>query len=179
VMRKPWARGYVQVYTGDGKGKTTAALGLALRAAGHGLRTYIGQFAKGQPSGEREAAKRLGGLIVIEAYGSGKFLGGARPPDPAEVARARDGLARARAAMLSGEYRIVVLDEVNVALGFGLLSVAEVLAVVRAKPEAVELVLTGRGAPPELIEAADLVSDIRAVKHFFDQGIEAREGIER
>jgi len=177
-MQKPWNRGYVQLYTGDGKGKTTAALGLALRAAGHGLRSYIGQFAKGRPSGEHEAVPSLGGLINIERYGSGRFLGGAPPPDPAEVARAREGLARARAAMLSGDYRIVVLDEVCVAIRFGLLSVAEVLALIRDKPGAVELILTGRGAPPELVAAADLVSEVRAVKHYLDQGIEARKGVE-
>jgi len=177
-MRRSWNRGYVQVYTGEGKGKTTAALGLALRAAGHGLRTYVGQFMKGRPSGEHEAAKRLGGLITIETYGSGRFLDPAQPPDAGEAARAREGLGRARAAMLSGEYRIVVLDEVCVAIAFGLLTTAEVLAFVRERPEPVELILTGRQAPPELIEAADLVSDIHAVKHYFDRGAGAREGIE-
>jgi len=178
-MSSAWPHGFVQVYTGDGKGKTTAALGMALRAAGHGFRTYIGQFMKGQPSGEHEAVKRLGGLITIETCGSGKFLSPEAPPEPAEVARARDGLARASAAMLSGEYRIVVLDEVCVAINFGLLSVAEVLAFIGKRPEQTELVLTGRGAPPELVGAADLVSDIRAVKHHFGQGVEARDGIER
>lgn len=177
-MPAPWSRGYVQVYTGTGKGKTTAALGLALRAAGHGLRTYIGQFMKGRPSGEHRAAKRLGAFITIEAYGGEEFLHPDAPPSPVEVARAREGLARGRAAMLSGDYRIVVLDEVCVAIRFGLLSAAEVLAVVRERPEGVELVLTGRGAPPELLAAADLVSDIRCVKHYLDQGVEAREGIE-
>ena len=178
-MAVPWPRGYIQVYTGDGKGKTTAALGLALRAAGHGLRSYIGQFLKGQASGEREAAQGLGGLITIETYGSGRFLRWEAPPDPAEAARARDGLARARAAMLSGDYAVIVLDEVNVAIDFGLLSAAEVLAFVREKPEAIELILTGRGAPAEIVEAADLVSDIRAVKHYFDRGAASRDGIEQ
>jgi len=178
-MQKPRDRGRVQIYTGDGKGKTTAALGLALRAAGHGLRTYVGQFLKGLPSGERKAAERLGGLIVIEPYGSGRFLGPEQPPDPTEAARALEGLARARAAMLSGEYRIVVLDEVNVAIALGLLPLADVLALLREKPRGVELVLTGRDAPPELVEAADLVSDVRAIKHYFDSGVEARKGIEK
>lgn len=178
-MPKPWDRGYVQLYTGDGKGKTTAALGLALRAAGHGLRTYIGQFMKGRPSGEHEAAKHLGGLITIETYGSGEFLCPEMPPDPAEAARARDGLARARAAMLSGDYSIVVLDEVCVAIRFGLLSVADVLALIREKPRAVELILTGRQAPRELVEAADLVSDVRSLKHYHDAGLPPRNGIEQ
>ncbi|HRT93332.1 MAG TPA: cob(I)yrinic acid a,c-diamide adenosyltransferase [Planctomycetota bacterium] len=177
-MQTPWNRGYVQLYTGDGKGKTTAALGLALRAAGHGLRSYIGQFVKGRPSGEHEAVRRLGGLITIELYGSGRFLSRAQPPDPAEAARAREGLARARAAMLSGDYRIVVLDEVCVAIRLGLLSVAEVLGVIREKPQAVELVLTGGDPPFELAEAADLVTDMLCGKHYFRKGVEAREGIE-
>ncbi|MBM4037233.1 MAG: cob(I)yrinic acid a,c-diamide adenosyltransferase [Planctomycetes bacterium] len=177
-MQKPWGRGYVQVYTGDGKGKTTAALGLAVRAAGHGLRTYICQFMKRRPSGEHEAVKRLGNLIAIETCGSGKFLYPKWPPDPAEVARAGEGLARARAAMLSGEYHIIVLDEVCVAINFRLLSLEEVMAFIREKPEAVELVLTGRQASPTIVAVADLVSDIRAVKHYFRQDVEARQGIE-
>jgi cob(I)alamin adenosyltransferase len=174
-----WSRGHIQLYTGDGKGKTTMALGLALRAAGHGLRTYIGQFMKALPSGERQAAARLGGLVTIETYGSGHWQTRPDQPDPAEVARARDGLARARQAMLSGRYRIVVLDEVNVAIFFHLLTVEEVLAFLRAKPEAVELVLTGRRAPQELIDAADLVSEVHSVKHYSDRGVEARDGIEK
>jgi len=177
-MPPDWPRGYIQLYTGDGKGKTTMALGLALRAAGHGLRTYIGQFMKSLPSGERQATARLGDLITIETYGSGVWQRHPDQPDPAEVARARDGLARAREAMLSGRYRIIVLDEVNVAIFFHLLTVAEVLEFVRAKPEPVELVLTGRRAPPELIEAADLVSEVRPIKHYFDRGVPARPGIE-
>ncbi|MBM4031753.1 MAG: cob(I)yrinic acid a,c-diamide adenosyltransferase [Planctomycetes bacterium] len=177
-MRPAWPRGFVQLYTGDGKGKTTAALGLALRAAGRGLRSYMGQFMKGRPGGEHEAVGRLAGLITIETYGSGRFLRPDEPPDPVEAALARDGLARARAAMLSGEYRLVVLDEACVAVAYGLLSVGEVLAFIREKPDGVELVLTGRGAPPELIAAADLVSDIHALKHYLAQGVEAREGIE-
>jgi len=169
-------RGFVQVYTGTGKGKTTMALGLALRAAGHGLKTYIGQFLKTAASGEHKTAARFPGLLVIETYGSGTFLRPGQPPDPGEVERARDGLARARAAMLSD---IVVLDEVNVALGFGLLAVEEVLDFIRARPANVELVLTGAWAPAEIIEAADLVSEVRAIKHYFDSGVKARRGIEK
>ena len=172
-------RGFVQVYTGTGKGKTTMALGLALRAAGHGLKTYIGQFLKTAASGEHKTAARFPGLLVIETYGSGSFLRPGQPPDPGEVERAREGLAKARAAMLSGDYDIVVLDEVNVALGFGLLAVEEVLDFIRARPAKVELVLTGAWAPAEIIEAADLASEVRAIKHYFDSGVKARRGIEK
>jgi cob(I)alamin adenosyltransferase len=174
-----WSRGYIQVYTGDGKGKTTAALGLALRAAGHGLSTYIGQFLKTPASGEHHAIARFGDLIAVETFGSGRFLMPGEPLDPAEVARARDGLARAREAMLSGDYQIVILDEANVAVGIGLLAVAEVLDLLRAKPGPVELILTGRGAHPAVVEAADLVSEVRLAKHYFDRGVAARDGIER
>ena len=177
-MSETWPRGCVQLYTGNGKGKTTAALGLALRAAGHGLRTYVGQFLKSAPSGERAAAAALGGLVTIETYGSGTFMPPGKKLDPAEVERARDGLARAREAMLSGSYQIVVLDEINVAVHFGLLAVKDVLAVIQEKPEGLELVLTGYGAPPPLIDAADLVSVVKAVKHYFDKGVKARPGIE-
>jgi cob(I)alamin adenosyltransferase len=170
-------RGYVQVYTGDGKGKTTAALGLALRAAGHGMRTYVGQFMKGQHYGELEAL-RDHPLITIEQYGDASCI--RREEVTAEHgAQARRGLERARRAMLSGQYHIVVLDEVNVAIWFGLLGVEDVLSVLDERPGEVEVVLTGRRAPPELIERADLVTEMREVKHYYQQGVPAREGIER
>jgi len=178
-MPPTWSRGYVHVYTGNGKGKTTAALGLAVRAAGHGLRTYIGQFLKAGNSGEHRALAKLSDLITIEAFGTGRFHQPGKALNPAEVKRAQKGLARAREAMLSGDYRIVVLDEVNVALHFGLVSVRDVMDFIRAKPEAVELVLTGYGAPPAIIDAGDLVSVSRAVKHYFDKGVKARMGIEK
>ncbi|UCC70999.1 MAG: cob(I)yrinic acid a,c-diamide adenosyltransferase [Gemmatimonadota bacterium] len=169
--------GYVQIYTGDGKGKTTAALGLALRAAGHGLRTYFGQFMKGQRYGELDA---LGDhpLITIKQYGETECI---RREDVTseDVVRARRGLDAARAAMLSGRYDIVVLDEINVALWFDLVSLEQVLALVAARPKGVELVLTGRRAPPELLERADLVTEMQEVKHYYRRGIISRDGIER
>ena len=170
-------RGYVQVYTGDGKGKTTAALGLALRASGHSMRTYIGQFMKGQSYGELDAL-RGHRLIAIEQYGDVRCI--RREEVTAEhVAQARRGLARAQEAMLSGEYDIVVLDEVNVAIWFGLLGVEDVLAFLDQRPGSVEVILTGRRAPPELVERADLVTEMRLVKHYYEQGVPARKGIER
>ena len=169
--------GLVQVYTGDGKGKTTAALGLALRASGHGMRTYIGQFMKGQQYGELDAL-RDHSYVTIEQYGDVRCIR-REEVTPEHVAQARRGLERARGAMLSGRYDIVVLDEVNVAIWFGLLTVEEVLALLDEKPEDVELVLTGRRAPEALIERADLVTEMREVKHYYRQGVVARPGIER
>ncbi|HIE38165.1 MAG TPA: cob(I)yrinic acid a,c-diamide adenosyltransferase [Anaerolineales bacterium] len=174
---KRLSKGYVQVYTGDGKGKTTAALGLALRASGHGMRTYIGQFMKGQQYGELDAL-RDHSYVTIEQYGDVRCIR-REEVTPEHVAQARRGLERARGAMLSGRYDIVVLDEVNVAIWFGLLTVEEVLALLDEKPEDVELVLTGRRAPEALIERADLVTEMREVKHYYRQGVVARPGIER
>jgi cob(I)alamin adenosyltransferase len=171
------SKGYVQVYTGDGKGKTTAALGLALRASGHGMRTYIGQFMKGQIYGELDAL-RDHPCITIEQYGDVRCIR-REEATPDHVAQAQRGLERAREAMLSGEYDIVVLDEVNVTIWFGLLTVEEVLALLDEKPEHVEVILTGRRAPQELIERADLVTEMREIKHYYQQGVLAREGIER
>lgn len=169
--------GYVHIYTGDGKGKTTAALGLALRAAGHGLRTYIGQFMKGQSYGELEAL-RDHPLITIEQYGEARCI---RREDVSieDAARARRGLERARDAMMSGRYEIVVLDEIHVAIWFGLLAIEEALAFLDQRPKHVELVLTGRRAAAELLERADLVTEMREVKHYYRRGVQARDGIER
>jgi len=171
--------GYVQVYTGNGKGKTTAAMGLAFRAAGRGFKTYIAQFLKAQPTGEIEAAKRLAPLIRIEQFGREGFITVKDGPDDEDVSRAAEGLARAREAMLSGEYRIVVLDEVNTAVHFRILPEAEVLALIDRRPAAVELVLTGRYAPTSFIDRADLVTEMTEIKHYFNQGVKAREGIEK
>ena len=172
-------KGYVQIYTGNGKGKTTAALGLALRACGYGMRTYIGQFMKGQHYGELDAVKRLGGLVVIEQYGLPQFCTPSDPPNPEQVAAAQKGLARIRDVIASAEYDIVVMDEINTAIFFKLIDTDEVVEIVRSKPESVELVLTGRYAPDELIELADLVTEMKEIKHYYTRGVEARDGIER
>jgi cob(I)alamin adenosyltransferase len=171
--------GYIQLYTGDGKGKTTAALGLALRAAGHGFRTYIGQFMKGQSYGELDAVARLAPFITIEQFGRKSFLHITSVPPQTEIRRARRGLARCRATMLSGEYQIVVLDEILVAIFFKLLSEADVHAFLDAKPDDVEIVLTGRRAPASLIRRADLVTEMKSRKHYYDKDVAARRGIER
>jgi cob(I)alamin adenosyltransferase len=175
--RQQPTQAHVQIYTGDGKGKTTAALGLALRASGHGLRTYIGQFMKGQHYGELDAVRELS-LITIEQYGDVRCI--RREEVTAEhVEQARRGLAAARQAMLSGRYDIVVLDEINVAIWFGLIDVDDVLDLLCNRPPDVELILTGRRAPAELIERADLVTEMRCTKHYYEQGVGARIGIER
>jgi cob(I)alamin adenosyltransferase len=170
--------GYVQVYTGNGKGKTTAALGLAFRAAGRGHRTYIAQFLKGRPCGELEAAKKLAPLIRIEQFGRQGFITITDGPGDEDRERAAAGLARAREAMLSGEYRIVVLDEVNTAVHFKILTEQDVLDLVDRRPASVELVLTGRYAPASFTERADLVTEMSSVKHYFDKGVKPRQGIE-
>ncbi len=172
------AKGYVQIYTGNGKGKSTAALGLAFRAMGRGLKTYIGQFMKGQHYGELEAAKTASPHITIEQYGKDTFIHVQNPPPIEDLRLSRKGLVIARESMLSGSYDVVILDEIITAHYFHLVSLAEMMEIISSKPETVELVLTGRYAPPELIAAADLVSEIVEVKHYYQQGISSRKGIE-
>ncbi|MBN1691492.1 MAG: cob(I)yrinic acid a,c-diamide adenosyltransferase [Dehalococcoidia bacterium] len=174
----PLGKGYVQVYTGNCKGKTTAALGLAFRAMGHGLKTYIGQFMKGQQYGELEAAKLVKPYITIEQYGKEGFIHVKNPPEPEDVRMAQEGLAKAWLAMTSGNYDILVFDEIITAHYFHLISLDEMLKIARNKPDNVEVVLTGRYAPRELIDAADLVTEMTEIKHYYQQGVNARDGIE-
>jgi cob(I)alamin adenosyltransferase len=170
-------QGTVQVYTGDGKGKTTAALGLALRAWGHGARVLVIQFMKGRINyGELAAARRLPGFD-IEQYGRETFVDRDEPAAE-DVALAREALARARQVVAENAYDLVVLDEVNVAVDYGLVETKEILDLVAARPPEMELVLTGRGAPAAFVEAADLVSEVREIKHYYREGVAARKGIE-
>jgi cob(I)alamin adenosyltransferase len=171
--------GFIQVYTGNGKGKTTAALGLALRAAGRGFKTYFAQFLKGRPSGEIEAAKKLSPLIRIEQFGREGFITVKDGPGDEDTSRARVGLGKALEAMLSGEYRIVVLDEVNTAVHLRILPEQDILDFLDKRPAGVEVVLTGRYAPDSLIARADLVTEMKAVKHYSERGVKARQGIEQ
>ncbi len=171
--------GCVQVYTGNGKGKTTAALGLAFRAAGRGYRTYFAQFLKAQPTGEIEAAKKLAPLITIEQFGREGFITVKEGLDDEDISRAEAGLARAREVLLSGDYRVVVLDEINTAVHFKILPEEDVLALIDRRPAEVELVLTGRYAPASFIDRADLVTEMTEVKHYFAKGVKAREGVEK
>jgi cob(I)alamin adenosyltransferase len=168
---------FIQVYTGDGKGKTTAALGLAIRAAGHGIHTYIGQFMKGQPYGELTAL-RDHPQITIEQFGDTRCMRRDEVTDE-DRSRARAGLKRATVAMLSDRHGIVVLDEINVAVWFGLIPESDVLGFLSRRPSDVEVVLTGRKATEGIIQAAHLVTEFKQVKHYYEQGILARDGIER
>ena len=175
----PLEQGLIQVYTGNGKGKTTAALGLALRACGRGLKVCMIQFMKGGgPYGEHMAAERLAPLLTIIPTGREGWVN-RENPDPEDVRLAREALLKGLQALEGAEYDIVILDEVNGAVSFGLLSVDEVLAVMSAKPAGVELVMTGRNADQRVIDAADLVTEMREIKHYYRAGVAARVGIEK
>ncbi len=178
-MGKKLDKGYVQVYTGNGKGKTTAALGLTLRAVGAGLKVYIAQFLKGREYSEIKAIEeRLSDLVTVEQFGTPKFVHSGSMSDE-DIELAKKGLQKAKEAMLSGEYDIVILEEANVAAYLGLLSVEDLLELIKEKPDDVELVFTGRYAPDELIEAADLVTEMKEIKHYYTKGVMARVGIEK
>lgn len=170
-------QGLVQVYTGDAKGKSTAAFGLALRAAGHGFKVVIIQFMKTPDYGEHRSFQRLAPEIEVKTFGRKGFIhrGGARPEDYEQAAAA---LTCAGKIMHSGEVDILILDEINNALYFGLLKEEEVLDFLRQRPAGVEVVLTGRNAPAGIIAVADLVTEMRQVKHPYEKGIKARKGIE-
>ena len=172
-------KGYIQIYTGNGKGKTTAALGLALRAAGHKQRVYIGQFLKGHLYGELLSAKILSPYITIEQFGRSGFIHVTKDPDTEDIQKARRGLKKCLNAMLSKKYRIIVLDEINVAVYFKLVSEKEVLEFLDQKPEEVEVILTGRYAPASFLKRADLVTEMKEKKHYYRKGVKAREGIEK
>ncbi|MBL7226222.1 MAG: cob(I)yrinic acid a,c-diamide adenosyltransferase [Proteobacteria bacterium] len=169
--------GRVHVYTGDGKGKTTAALGLALHAAGAGLKVYVAQFVKGAEYSELKALVRLSDLITTKQYGLGFFVN--REPNKKDFRAAREGLKEVRGIICSGVYDVVILDEANIATYYDLFSVDDLLDVIRAKPERIELVITGRMADPLVIEAADLVTEMKEIKHYYDNGVRARIGIEK
>lgn len=172
----PWNTGYVQVYTGNGKGKTTAAFGLALRAAGAGLRVFIAQFVKGMKYSEIEAFERFADLITVKQYGRGCFI--RNVPKEEDTRAASFGLEEVQRVLCSGGYRVIILDEANIATHFELFSVEDLLALIDLKPPDVELVITGRNVDPRVLERADLVTEMREVKHYFTRGVEARKGIE-
>jgi len=168
--------GCLHVYTGDGKGKTTAAMGLVLRACGAGLRVFVGQFIKGRASAEIRMLQERFPEVTVEVFGRGRFIRGC--PDPEDIALARRGLDRLREVLQSGEYDLVVADEANGAIHAGLFSIEDLLVLLDVKQAAVEWVVTGRNADPQLIERADLVTEMYKINHPFDSGVPAREGIE-
>jgi len=171
-------KGLIQVYTGNGKGKTTAALGLALRAVGHGLKVLVIQFMKGNIRyGEIESYKKLSPCLTIKQMGRETFVSKTNP-DPVDIKLVQDGFVLAKKAIAGEEYDIIILDEINVAIDYGLISLTDFLQVLDTKPAGVELILTGRDARPEVIDRADLVTEMVERKHYFKSGIPARRGIE-
>lgn len=170
-------KGYLQVYTGDGKGKTTAALGLAVRAAGSGLKVFIGQFIKGKHYSEIDALKKFDAMIDVEQWGRGCFI--RREPCQEDFERAEKGVKKAVEVLQSEEYDVVILDEAVTAVNLKLISEDDLIAALLSRRPDVEAVITGRGASARVIENADLVTECRAIKHYFSQCITARRGIEK
>jgi len=171
-------KGLIQVYTGDGKGKTTAALGLAFRAVGHGLKVLVIQFMKGNICyGEIESCKKLSPYLAIKQMGRETFVSRTNP-DPVDIKLVQDGFAMAKKAIAGEEYDIIILDEINVAIDYGLIPLTDFLQVLDTKPSGVELILTGRNARPEVMDRADLVTEMVERKHYYKNGVSARRGIE-
>jgi len=168
-------KGYIHLYTGNGKGKTTAALGLALRAAGAGKRIFIAQFVKGMQYSELDALKRFP-EIELKQYGLDCFF--VNEPTQKDINAARQGLSEITDYILEQKAEMVILDEVCIALYYHLVEIEEIMNLLKSKPEEMEIVMTGRYAPPELYEIADLVTDMTEIKHYYTKGIQARKGIE-
>ena len=170
-------KGYVQIYTGNGKGKTTAALGLALRAAGSGINVYIGQFIKGMHYSELDSLQRYSDLITIKQFGRDCFIH--NNPDDEDYRLAHQGFEEVKEVINSGKYQLVILDEISIATIYKLLSVEDVLSLIENKPEDIELVITGRNVDPRIMEAANLVTEMKEIRHYFQEGVQARAGIEK
>lgn len=168
--------GYVQVYTGNGKCKTTAALGLAVRAVGAGLRVYLGQFIKRGDYSEIRILRTRFPEVTVEQFGTGHFIRGR--PTAQDTEAARRGLDALSAAMSSRRYDVVIADEANTAMGAGLFGEDDLLALMETRPPSVELIITGRGAGERVVAKADLVTEMKCIKHYFDAGVPGRPGIE-
>ena len=170
-------KGYIQVYTGNGKGKTTAAIGLSVRAAGAGLNVFIAQFIKMGEYSEIKSLKKLSDRITIKQFGLGRFIKG--KPSEDDIEAAQKGLSAVKSAILSENYDVIILEEGNVAVSIGLFSADDIMELFNLKTENVEIVITGRNAAPEIIEKADLVTEMKDIKHYFNKGVTARTGIEK
>lgn len=168
-------KGFIHIYAGDGKGKTTAGLGLCIRALGAGLKVYILQFLKKGCYNELNVLKKLKGL-EIEQFGTGCFI--KKNPKAEDLCLAQKAVNRIHEVYASGKYDVVVLDELSVALFYKLIKKKDVLAIIRKKPKTVELIITGRKAPAWLIDEADLVTEMKEIKHYYKKGVKARQGIE-
>ncbi len=172
-------RGLIIVNTGPGKGKTTAAMGTALRAVGQGMRVLMLQFLKGSwHYGELDAVQAFGDKFVMKQMGRGFVKVGTEKPDPEDVRMVEEAWAEGEKAIQSGEWDLVVLDEINYAISYGMLDPAMVVESLKKKPEMVHVILTGRNAHPTIVEAADTVTEMRQVKHAYEKGVMAQRGIE-
>lgn len=167
--------GYVHLYTGNGKGKTTAAIGQAIRAAGAGLSVYIAQFVKGMPYSEIEILRKIPN-ITTKQFGLDCFI--VNEPTQKDIDAANEGLRQVKKIIDSGSFDVVILDEICIALYYHLFPEADLLTLLRNKPQNMEILLTGRYAPASLIDSADLVTEMKEIRHYFQRGIEARKGIE-
>lgn len=170
-------KGYIHVYTGNGKGKTTASMGLMVRALGHGLKVYMGQFMKGQRYGELNTLEKLG--VLVERFGTENCIISPEHVTDLDLIKAKERYKKVEEILLSKKYDLVVLDEICVSTYFNLITKDEILHLMKIKPEETELVLTGRYAPKEVIESADLVTEMKEIKHYYNCGVIARDGIER
>lgn len=170
-------KGYVQIYTGNGKGKTTASLGLAVRAAGAGLKVFIIQFLKQGDYSEIKALERFSELITVEQYGLGRFVKG--KPSIEDIEAGKKGYEQAKKILTQGRHDLVIVEEGNVAVMCGLFSEEDLLSLMDLKPDHVELVITGRGATPAVMDQADLVTEMVEIKHYYQNGVVARVGIEK
>ena len=169
-------KGYTQIYTGNGKGKTTAAFGLALRASGHGKKIFIGQFVKGMKYGELDSIKKFSDTITLKQFGRDCFI--ENDPEPEDIKVAREGWDLVNTILSENSVDILILDEIGIAIYYKLISSEEVADFIKRKPPKMELILTGRYIPEELFELADLVTEMREIKHYYKKGVPAREGIE-
>jgi len=169
-------KGMLQVYSGDGKGKTTAAFGLALRMIGNGKKVFIAQFAKRTESGELNAIKKFKDQITIKQYGGKNFI--KEKPSVEDIETAKKGINEIKAILKFGEYDLVILDEANIAVYYNLFSIDELLGVIDNREKHVEVIVTGRKADKKLVEKADLVTEMKEIKHYYSKGIQARKGIE-
>ena len=178
IKRTRLRQGFIQVYTGNGKGKTTAAIGLTMRALGAGLQVYFVQFMKNFPYSELSILQAFQPQLQLKRFGNDAFVFKKQPPSEELIIQMKEGLNEALRAMLSREFDVVVLDEVLVSIYFKIFTTDEILQFILQRPPEVELILTGRYCPEEIIERADLVTEMKEIKHYYQQGILARRGIE-
>lgn len=169
-------KGFVHIYTGNGKGKTTAAIGLGIRATGKGLKVYMIQFMKGRRYSEIDALEKIKDFTVVQ-FGRDEFVS-KENPEQIDIDLARKGFEHAKEIIKNGEHDLIILDEINVAVDFKLIPLKDVLKLMDEKPEKVELVLTGRYVHPDMVKQADLVSEILEIKHPYQNGIQSRKGID-